>query len=230
MAKPLKYNRYNKIHFVLYLFYDKEKEKQESKRLRCSLRNIFRFLSGEIMDRRQKKTRDAIFAAFRRLLAKKRFEHITVGEIIDEANVGRSTFYAHFETKDALLREMCTDIFQHIFSRTPSSEATHDFSGERPTLEVLLTHILYHLKDSERDITALFASESGELFITYFKGYLSDLFASHREDFSSEAPADFLQNHLTGSFVEAVRWWIRGGLKEEPERVVAYYLSVTKGK
>ena len=182
------------------------------------------------MDRRQKKTRDAIFAAFRRLLAKKRFEHITVQEIIDEANVGRSTFYAHFETKDALLKEMCTDIFQHVFSRTPSSEATHDFSSERPTLPVQLTHILYHLKDSERDITALFASESGELFITYFKGYLSELFAFHREAFSSEAPADFLQNHLTGSFVEAVRWWIRDGMKEEPERVVSYYLSVTKGK
>ena len=40
------------------------------------------------MDRRQRKTREAIFTAFSQLLSKKNFSQITVGEIIEQADIG----------------------------------------------------------------------------------------------------------------------------------------------
>ena len=76
------------------------------------------------MDRRQRKTREAIFNAFTELLSKKDFNQITVGEIIDRADIGRATFYSHFETKDFLLKEFCEELFCHIFDA--ENDAGHD--------------------------------------------------------------------------------------------------------
>ena len=81
------------------------------------------------MDRRQKKTREAIFKAFTELLAKKHFNQITVGEIIERADVGRATFYAHFETKDYLLKELCGELFLRYFK-----ENLKDLIKKRPDL------------------------------------------------------------------------------------------------
>lgn len=53
-------------------------------------------------DRRVERTRALIRAALRSLLDEKRYESLTVQQIIDRANVGRATFYAHFESKDDL--------------------------------------------------------------------------------------------------------------------------------
>ena len=109
------------------------------------------------MDRRQKKTREAIFRAFERLLERGNYDSITVQEIIDEADIGRSTFYAHFETRDALLQALCTDIFDHVFSPELTKEATHDFSASSPGLEPHLTHILYHLQEKRPMLQGLLA-------------------------------------------------------------------------
>ena len=176
------------------------------------------------MDRRQQKTRSAIFQAFSKLLETRRFEHITVQQIIDEANIGRSTFYAHFETKDELLKVMCTDIFRHVFSEPLTAEGTHDFSSDS-SLRSRVTHILYHVKE-KREISILFMSDSGEIFVRQVQKYLVALFSQYESLYPPEVPREFVLHHLTGSFIETVRWWCSSGMNHTPEEVTGYYMAV----
>ena len=174
------------------------------------------------MDRRQQKTRKAIFEAFRRLLEQKRYDHITVQEILDEANVGRSTFYAHFETKDLLLEAMCGEIFHHIFESDPCP-----YAGKETDLEGQLAHILWHIRDSKNDLSGILLSDSGPMFMAYFKDHLKELFCPYLDGLRGTVPAGFAVNHLVGSFAETVHWWMRNDMEEEPEQVAAYFLAMT---
>ena len=185
------------------------------------------------MDRRQRKTREAVFEAFITLLSQKSASQITVSEIIDLADVGRATFYSHFETKDFLLKELCGELFCHIFDTTKNGDCSHRhiFSCEAPSSVYL--HLLQHLMKNDNHILKLLSCPDNELFLGYFKSELQTLTESQLECFNpgklSSLPKDFVVNHISSVFVETVRWWIKNGMKESPEEIHSYFLLAING-
>lgn len=179
------------------------------------------------MDRRQKKTRDAIFSAFTELLSQKHYNQITVGEIIDRADIGRATFYAHFETKDSLLKELCHELFCHIFDSAEDNKEQHRhiFACDAP--DSVFLHLLQHLQKNDNGILELLACENNELFLKYFKEYLQKLIRQQLHLFenkkSEKLPTDFWVHHITVTFVETVRWWIENSMQESPETLTEYF-------
>ncbi len=167
------------------------------------------------------KSRKAIFKAFRFLLTKKRYDKITVQEIIDEADVGRSTFYAHFETKDLLLDALCEDIFYHIFESDPCPWVNKDYD-----LQSKLSHILFHISEEQSGFSAVMISDSSDIFMRYFKEHLRKIFEVHLYYFKSDVPKEFLLNFLVGSFSETVIWWVSSGMKTSPEATAEYFMKV----
>lgn len=182
------------------------------------------------MDRRQQKTRTAIFSAFTSLLAEKSYSKITVQEIIDAANVGRTTFYAHFETKDDLLKELCEELFGHIIGSAMDCTHTHGLYSDGSAPESVFCHLLQHLQENDRNIIALLSCESSEMFLRFFKDSLNELvrsqFINQNRKANTDIPEDFLINHISGSFVEMVLWWIKGHRKQTPEDLDRYFRAV----
>ncbi len=175
----------------------------------------------KIMDRRQRKTKQAIFASFSELLKTHRYENITVQDIIDEADIGRSTFYSHFETKDMLLKAMCSDIFEHIFRGEIC-----DYPGENRHLEEKLAHILWHLKNHKKDIIGLLSCESTGIFMGYIEDYVRELFTMHLNEFNKDVPEEFLLNHLTKSFCAAIMWCVKNKMDISPEEIAGYFVRL----
>ena len=188
------------------------------------------------MDRRQRKTREAIFLAFTELLSEKNFNQITVSDIIERADIGRATFYAHFETKDFLLKELCEELFCHIFDSTHDKhnhehehhhEHRHIFSCDAQS--DVFTHLFEHLEKNDNQILELLSSENNELFLNYFKVNLLQLVEAQLDNFSSKKagtlPKDFYVNHIASTFVETVRWWVQNKRQQSPQEITEYFFT-----
>ncbi|MBE6692443.1 MAG: TetR/AcrR family transcriptional regulator [Ruminococcaceae bacterium] len=183
------------------------------------------------MDRRQRKTRTAIFKAFSDLLSKKSFDQITVGEIIELSDVGRSTFYSHFETKDFLLKELCEELFCHIFDSVCQNNEQHEHIFKCDNSGSVFLHLLQHLQKNDNNILELLSCRNNELFLRYFKTNLRKMVISQLPLFekrkSDILPEDFWIDHIASVFTDTVRWWIDNGMKVSPETLTEYfYLAV----
>lgn len=181
------------------------------------------------MDRRQRKTREAIFKAFTDLLSQKNFSQITVGEIIEKADVGRATFYAHFETKDFLLKELCEELFCHLFDSMSDKRIEHRHIFECDAPDSVFLHLFRHLQKNDNNILALLSCSNNELFLRYFKNNLVHLVENQLQTFDNEKnrklPESFLVNHIVSTFVSTAKWWVDNGMKETPEIITEYFLA-----
>lgn len=182
------------------------------------------------MDRRQRKTREAIFKAFTILLAEKNYNQISVREIIDAANVGRTTFYAHFETKDFLLKDLCEELFGHIIDTAMGLPHGHYHYSCGSATDSVFLHLLRHLQENDRNILELLSSQNNDIFLRYFKDNLKKLIISQYAEKgllkNATLPEDYLVNHISSSFVETVSWWLSRNMKESPEEITEYFLAV----
>lgn len=179
------------------------------------------------MDRRQRKTRAAIFDTFIRLLSKSSYDKITVEQIITGADIGRATFYSHFETKEYLLKELCRELFDHVFEAEIGNVSAHAHIFDCDTTGSAFVHLFRHLQQNDNHILDLFSCQSNNLFLDYFQKDLVQLVQSQLSVFahrrSPELPEDFWIDHIASTFVQTLRWWVENGMKETPEQIANFF-------
>jgi AcrR family transcriptional regulator len=168
-------------------------------------------------DRRVQKTRRLLLEALGALLHEKRYDAIVVQEILDRANVGRSTFYAHFRDKDELLlgaiRDVLTATVPAAPPAAPRSERALQFS--RPMFE----HVAAHLRTGKgvgfRSRAVVHERLRQVLVERVAEAIGSGLGAAA----SKRVPRELLVQHVTSSFLLVLNWWVESRSKLSPVEV-----------
>ncbi len=173
--------------------------------------------AGARPDRRVGKTRRALKEALTDLILEKGYESVTVQDIIDRADVGRSTFYAHFIDKDDLLMAIFADL------EVPGPD-TASWKPEDPAFGWTL-ELFRHFGSGKRLFKAVTSSQSGALArretTQWLEGLaraeLSRLKAARRLD---PTKLETVVRFLVGTFIGFMDWWMREENEQLPPEQV----------
>ena len=182
------------------------------------------------MNKKVENTNKKIYDAFKKALEQKNYSDINIQDILDLSGISRSTFYAHYKTKSDLLHSISSNIFDHVFSHSLQEEKSHDFS-KASIFEYrhFITHIFYHLYDERELITAIFSSESKEIFVSYLRNALKPLaeicinsnFVSKKD-----IPEEIQVSSMIECFIALIQYWINTNFETIPETLTNYYLKM----
>lgn len=169
-------------------------------------------------DRRIAKTKKAIYTSFLELLNSKGYQAITVQDIIDLADVGRSTFYSHYESKELLLDELCHYLFHHLFEREAHVSA-----------EDYLAHIFLHFRKNQDHVSSLLLSKNDYFLRQLHKELEAHVFPMVAEDLKKghpTIPTSYLKHFVITNFTETLTWWLKKGKSYNEQEVVRFYLNI----
>ncbi len=168
-------------------------------------------------DRRSKRTRQSLGDALIELMLEKHFEEITVQDILDRANVGRSTFYAHYTDKESLLISQIEQVIRDMEAYATEADSTHP--GLLPSLE-----LFRHVKEQRRFMQAFVWGRGAELLTNDFQGKMTTLIAQKLRALTPAAyepsvPLPVVAKFVASTFLLLLRWWFDEDMQHTPEQV-----------
>ena len=163
-------------------------------------------------DRRVQRTRDLLQMAMTELISERGYDAITIQDIVDRANVGRTTFYLHYGSKDDLFMSCHEAVvsqfhFGQLFPHPRSREEL--LSSEVPPG---ITAAYRHLKEAWTHLYPIFHGKDGSLILRRIRdSSAQEIEGNLRAAFveaDSTIPLDVLANYLAGAQLALVQWWL----------------------
>ncbi|MDA8098666.1 MAG: TetR/AcrR family transcriptional regulator [Nitrospiraceae bacterium] len=181
------------------------------------------------MDRRIGRTRKLMQEALMSLITEKGYEAITVQDILDRADVGRSTFYAHYRDKDELLFSG----FEHLrglFEQQQRSLGAAQ-QGEHGADFNMILELFRHTGQNHKLYKAIAGKQSGEMILKYLHRYLYDMMiVPHKALVKSKktaVPIEVATHWIVSSLLSLMIWWLENNMPFPPERMDEMFRQLT---
>lgn len=175
------------------------------------------------IDRRVERTRGILSEALISLIIEKGYEEITVQDIIDRANVGRSTFYAHYLDKDNLLRSGLDNL---------RNELSKKGGGLKDGWDVAL-ELFQHAQSHYPLYKAMVGKQSWSIIHQYAHKYLFNLIREHLKPkifTKKKTPVslDIVAHYTVSSFLSLLTWWLDHKMPCSAEQMTETFKRLTK--
>jgi hypothetical protein len=183
-------------------------------------------MTGELQeDRRIQKTKQLLADSLGQLMREKEYDAITIQDIIDKANVGRSTFYAHYESKEKLLLNNIN------FQR----ELIH-FSGNDPQhpMGVNLPYLFNHLAEYGAIVKAIHGTPIGYQVAEHFTAIIVSKIVGYYKRKPLPAGMEkqlllYKAEAVAGGIVRMVLCWVMDNMSIPVSKMIAQAQELLDG-
>ena len=181
------------------------------------------------IDRRIQKTRKLLSQALLELILEKGYERVTVQDILDRANVGRSTFYSHYENKELLLRDGPRNLGFSLFGGRDTAAAQLEPDGRPMGFRGLFQHVSQNLPLAK----AMLGKSSGKILLDSFRSQISRAIGDYyRSHFSDGKKDKLLLSYLSEAAASAVcsllTFWVDHDLSLSVDEISIHCQRIVK--
>ncbi|MBI2752103.1 MAG: TetR/AcrR family transcriptional regulator [Betaproteobacteria bacterium] len=178
--------------------------------------------AGKTSDRRVARTHGALREALISLISERGWDAISVQDVCDRANIGRSTFYAHFASKEKLLISGFDELRRALRAQAgmASDARTWPFGFVRGLIE--------HAHENQRLFRAVIGKRSGLVVQRHFRHLLIELVAEElTDDGIAMIRRDAAAHYIAGALFELLNWWIDSRSPLAPSELEAMFRELT---
>ncbi len=179
-------------------------------------------------DRRVLRTQRLLHEALMSLVCEKGYEVLVVQDILDRADVGRSTFYTHFRDKEDLLHRGLENLDRHVRVAQAAAVPPADKSYEK--IIGFSLGMFEHANQFRAVHRALLASGAEAVVRRHLHSALSEVVSREiesqlrgRKQAKSPGLTELLPHFLVSTFISTLNWWITSKNTLTPKQVDAAY-------
>lgn len=167
-------------------------------------------MKEKMEDRRIKRTRNLLHEALTDLIIEKGYEAITIQDIIDRANIGRSTFYTHFDDKEALLKSNINQLREFLYQQAGMHKQMNASESRRFGFSYAF---LQHVQSHRLVYKATVGKQSGALVLHYMKEMLAELAKEEYQNLgiepsTSPIPQEVAIELMVNNLLTLIKWWM----------------------
>ena len=165
-------------------------------------------------ERRKARTREAVLEAMRQLLLTRRYGAIRAGELIARADVGRSTFYEHFRSKDEVLAALIDPLFSPLADAAAGRGNVHAVEAA-----------LAHLWEQRAAARGLLEAPPGPRLARKLAGMIAERLG----DRTTEAPPALAAAGAAAATLAMLRAWLAGEAACRPVDLAREMVGLRRG-